>query len=320
MGNQSPTTAPRRSRMILEHIDEQITGSCLLPITSQSVPKQSHHQGQEGKKVVEASLCRASPIRKLTSTRRDPSSGPSAISQHILAHTDKTTEGSLDDDSRTIQSCPPAQKKPVKKRISLCARKPKKPRSLNALPNDLQTIKSCQVAPPRKLKRDTSVASHIMENSSEAKCSLNDDDRPSKSGKTRSELKLEVEVMRENFTGAGHYANNLVMVNRERAKECVRPLTRSVSLDEMASNFARQMAKSSGSQQIHTHLSANMMRGPSVRAIHAAFMSRDRERDNVLSADSKEFGMGTAKGEDGQLYLCQLFGGERVLLTCLDYK
>jgi uncharacterized protein YkwD len=367
MGNESPTTAPRRSRMILQHMDEQITAggsTSLVPITSTSPsgdPKKKSQGQQEeekpaaalttNKKSIEASQCRAIPIRKL-STQSDPSSsGPSSklsrslssrnamtLPDHILlANTDKTTEGSsLDDDSKTVQSCPPpAQTKPRKKRISLCANKhttmdvAKTPCSLNASPGDLPTIKSSPVAAPSKkeLKRGTTQASHtVMANTSsaEAKCSRNDDDdRPSsssRSGRTRSELKLEVDVMRENFTGAGHYANNLVMVNRERAKECVRPLTRSVTLDETASTFAKQMAKSSGSQQIHTHLSVNMMRGPSVRAIHAAFMSRDRERDNIVNADSKEFGMGTAKGEDGQLYLCQLFGSERVLLTCLDYK
>jgi uncharacterized protein YkwD len=336
MGNISPTTVSRRSR-ILQHIDDQTTAS-LLPITSQSDPEQS--QGQEeipaltSKKVAEASQCRAIPIRMIT-TRRDPSAGPSTSSRsrlppkntmtlpkHILANTDKATEGSLDDDSKTIQSCPPLQTKPRKKSVHFGGKHimdvAKKACSHNALQDDLQTIKSCPVASSKELKRGTSLGSHIMANSSDAKCSLND--RPSRSGKTRSVLKLEVDVTRENFTDAGHYANNLVIVNCERAKVCVLPLTRSVTLDETASTFAKQMAKSSGSQQIHTHLSANMMLGPSVRAIHAAFMNRDRERDNILSADSKEFGMGTAKGEDGQIYLCQLFGGERVLLTCLDYK
>jgi uncharacterized protein YkwD len=285
------------------------------------------------------------------------------LPEHILAKNaePKTTEGSLDDDSnKTIQSCP-TRRRPV---LTKTTRKTKIPLAkhimdvANAMQDDLHlhtTVKSsCPVTPSNKkgeLKRGMSLASHVMANNSDheaSKSSLNDDDRtvescpaigsrkkstrkstrrPSslRSGKTRSVLKLEVDVMRDNFMGAGHYANNLVLVNRERAKVCssgVRPLRRSVTLDETASTFAKQMAKSSGlsSQQMHTHLSANMMRGPSVRAIHAALMNRDRERDNILSADSKEFGVGTAKGEDGQLYLCQLFGGERVLLTCLDYK
>jgi hypothetical protein len=133
MGNVSPTTVPRRSR-ILQHIDDQTTGS-LLPITSQeSDPKQS--QGQEEKpaltykKVAEASQCRAIPIRKIN-TRRDPSSDPSTLSrslppkntmtlaEHMLANTDRTTEGSLVDDSKTIQSCPPLQTKPRKKRTNV---------------------------------------------------------------------------------------------------------------------------------------------------------------------------------------------------------
>jgi hypothetical protein len=139
-------------------------------------------------------------------------------------------------------------------------------------------------------------------------------------GKSRSILKLEVDVMRQNFLGAGRYANNLILVNAERIKIGLHLLKRNASLDEMASLYAKEMAESSGATPIHTTHCGNVMRGPSIRTIHASLMERERECGNILSLAFQDFGMGTQKGEDGMLYLCQLFSFGTLVLNCLDFE
>ena len=42
-----------------------------------------------------------------------------------------------------------------------------------------------------------------------------------------------------------------------------------------------------------------------------------RERANMLNPYFQDFGVGTCKGEDGMLYVCQLFS-ERLELSCTD--
>jgi hypothetical protein len=52
--------------------------------------------------------------------------------------------------------------------------------------------------------------------------------------------------------------------------------------------------------------------------MHTAFLNSDREGCNILNSDFEEFGMGTEKGEDGHVYICQLFDVERFFLKRLD--
>jgi uncharacterized protein YkwD len=139
-------------------------------------------------------------------------------------------------------------------------------------------------------------------------------------GKARSILKLEVDVMRQNFLGAGRYANNLILVNAERIKIGLHLLRRNANLDEMASLYAKEMSASSGATPIYTTHCGNVMRGPSIRTIHASLMERERECGNILNPAFQDFGMGTQKGEDGMLYLCQLFSFGTLALNCLDFE
>lgn len=51
----------------------------------------------------------------------------------------------------------------------------------------------------------------------------------------------------------------------------------------------------------------NVGRGGSVSAIQSAFMASSAHRDNILSTLFTEFGVGTAQGSDGQIYVSEVF-------------
>ena len=51
----------------------------------------------------------------------------------------------------------------------------------------------------------------------------------------------------------------------------------------------------------------NVGRGPSVSSIHGAFMGSSSHRANILSTTYTEFGVGTARGSNGDIYVSQVF-------------
>ena len=137
-------------------------------------------------------------------------------------------------------------------------------------------------------------------------------------GKSNSLANL-VEYKEEDLPSTSYFASNHVLVNRERMKRGLRPLTRNLKMDELAREHAQKMADSAGVTPIQTTFVGNVLRGESIRSIHKATMlsSEGRERHNLLNPYFQDFGVGTAKGKDGMLYMCQLFS-ERIERTCRD--
>lgn len=121
-----------------------------------------------------------------------------------------------------------------------------------------------------------------------------------------------------------YFSSNHIMVNEERIKRMIAPLSRLRELDEMARRHAEEMAKSQSlyhsdpatiTNQFHRpfrRMGENVSRGSNLRNIHTNMMVTTEQRPdryNILHRCYTHMGMGTAKGEDGQLYLCQIFRG-----------
>lgn len=128
-----------------------------------------------------------------------------------------------------------------------------------------------------------------------------------------------VQYSAEEIHSTSYFASNHVLVNRERMKRGLRPLTRNIAMDTLARESAEAMADSAGTAPLRTTYVGNVLRGESIRAVHRAVMlnKQGRERANMLNPYFHDFGVGTAKGNDGMLYVCQLFS-ERLELSCTD--
>jgi uncharacterized protein YkwD len=137
-------------------------------------------------------------------------------------------------------------------------------------------------------------------------------------GKSESLSNL-VQYSQEEIHSTSYFASNHVLVNRERMKRGLRPLTRNIAMDTLARDNAQAMADSAGCSPLKTTYVGNVLRGESIRAVHRATMlnREGRERANLLNPYFQDFGVGTAKGEDGMLYVCQLFS-ERLELSCTN--
>ncbi|KAL3917166.1 MAG: hypothetical protein SGILL_004844 [Bacillariaceae sp.] len=137
-------------------------------------------------------------------------------------------------------------------------------------------------------------------------------------GKSNSLMDL-VQYKEEEIHSTSYFASNHVLVNRERMKRGLRPLTRNIHMDDLARKSAQSMAESNGLNPLRTTYVGNVLRGDSIRAIHRSTMQQKqgRERANLLNPYFQEFGVGTCKGTDGMLYMCQLFS-ERLELALTD--
>jgi uncharacterized protein YkwD len=137
-------------------------------------------------------------------------------------------------------------------------------------------------------------------------------------GKSNSLMDL-VQYKEEEIHSTSYFASNHVLVNRERMKRGLRPLTRNIAMDDMARKSARAMAESNGLNPLCTTYVGNVLRGESIRSIHRSTMQQKqgRERANLLNPYFQDFGVGTCKGSDGMLYMCQLFS-ERLVLALAD--
>jgi uncharacterized protein YkwD len=137
-------------------------------------------------------------------------------------------------------------------------------------------------------------------------------------GKSASLMDLQ-QYSEEEIHSTSYFASNHVLVNRDRMKRGLRPLTRNIAMDQIARENAEKMSKATNSTPLPATYVGNVLKGESIRAIHRAIMQNKegRERANVLSPYFQDFGIGTAKGEDGKLYICQLFS-ERLELTITD--
>jgi hypothetical protein len=126
----------------------------------------------------------------------------------------------------------------------------------------------------------------------------------------------------------GKYASNHIMINAERLKRNIPPLRRERHMDQIAREQAQLMAEERKLFQIDTptdlqnrlfihtdvdlsfqRTGMNIGRGKSVGEIHKFMMAALAERNNIHDKRFFSMGMGTAKAENGVLYLCQIFGG-----------
>ena len=116
------------------------------------------------------------------------------------------------------------------------------------------------------------------------------------------------------------------LINKERVRRGIPSLHRSVFLDQTCQRHAQVMAQ----HQRLSHCCETMeelkrllnsdeaagqhvQRGVGISAMHQASMTAQRSGySNILCREFTEFGVGTAKDEEGRLYVVQLFrGGER---------
>jgi uncharacterized protein YkwD len=117
-----------------------------------------------------------------------------------------------------------------------------------------------------------------------------------------------------------YYSSNHILVNRERVLRGLGPLQRCRHLDDLAAVHAQDMAnqltlfQSGCTADVQYRLKSrlvgeNVQCGPDIRAMHHTSMSMHGHtcRTNILSKQLNQFGMATAKGEDGYLYMVQLF-------------
>jgi len=131
------------------------------------------------------------------------------------------------------------------------------------------------------------------------------------------------EKKQQNLPDTWYYSSNHILVNRERALCGLTQLKRVRLLDELARFHAENMAEKTtlfhsvdGLDALKSKVGEakfageNVQRGKSIRWMHTAMMaSGKKSRENILSKKYAEFGMGTAKGSDGKLYMVQLFRG-----------
>ncbi|VEU34873.1 unnamed protein product [Pseudo-nitzschia multistriata] len=137
-------------------------------------------------------------------------------------------------------------------------------------------------------------------------------------GNQESSIDL-IQYKEEEIHSTSYFASNHVLINRERMKRGLRPLTRNVAMDQLARKNAEAMAKSKKCKCLETTYVGNVIRGESIRSIHQSVMlqKQGRERANILNPYFQDFGVGTSKSEDGELYMCQLFS-ERLELPLTD--
>ena len=134
----------------------------------------------------------------------------------------------------------------------------------------------------------------------------------------------KVMVQSKKLPSTDYYCSNHIMVNDERIKRMVAPLSRLRELDDLARYHAEQMAKSERLfhsdpttikhvfQRPFRRMGENVASGANIREIHTNMMEKEEQcsdKYNILHRCYTHMGMGTAKGEDGELYLCQIFRG-----------
>ncbi|CAB9501713.1 expressed unknown protein [Seminavis robusta] len=118
------------------------------------------------------------------------------------------------------------------------------------------------------------------------------------------------------------FTSNHVMVNRIRAKRNVPPLRRSPELDEVARWHAQQMAAKEESAfhpdpadvvarlgKPSRRIGSNVTKGQSTQHMHGKMLEKRGDYNNMIDRRYISFGMGTAKGPDGELYMCQIYRG-----------
>jgi len=152
---------------------------------------------------------------------------------------------------------------------------------------------------------------------------VSDPDKDGESELVDDEAEKLGEVMQRSrkLPGTWYFSSNHVMVNQERTKRVIAPLTRLSELDTIAREQAAAMAAAdklfhSDPASLHTkfnrfsrRMGENVAVGANIREIHKQMMTIPCHKHNILHRRYTHFGMGTATGKDGKLYLCQVFRG-----------
>jgi uncharacterized protein YkwD len=127
-----------------------------------------------------------------------------------------------------------------------------------------------------------------------------------------------------NLPNTDYYSSNHILVNQERVKRVIAPLSRLRELDSLARDHAEAMANAqhlfhsdpcdiqSKFQRPCRRMGENVAVGSNIRDIHVRMMKNtesNTDKNNILHRCYTHMGMATAKGADGQLYLCQIFRG-----------
>ncbi|KAL7573177.1 hypothetical protein ACA910_018838 [Epithemia clementina (nom. ined.)] len=155
--------------------------------------------------------------------------------------------------------------------------------------------------------------------------------------------KRQHQILLATIPGCLGFSSAHTLINKERAMRGRPALKRNTHLDYMCQLHAETMAEQqkllhlTDSQEESRHfLNSNrvgeiIQRGPSVEVMHEQTMEMMRTlkttkdktttrtriptaTKNILGRHFREFGVGTARGEDGKLYMVQLFRGDVVVV------
>lgn len=151
-------------------------------------------------------------------------------------------------------------------------------------------------------------------------------ERPRQRAPRRGQYYSRVASTKERISSAlpitpqlGIFNSNHVLVNRERARHHLPPYRRSRDLDDLARRHAAEMAQRTlvyhsvrSIEELRAkldklHVAENVQSGDSITQMHQHVMSDRKVSFQNIMGNFEEFGMATAKGPDGKLYLCQLF-------------
>ena len=123
----------------------------------------------------------------------------------------------------------------------------------------------------------------------------------------------------------GGFKSFSILINEERTKKGIAPLARSHPLDEFARKHARDMADSIqlyhcnpldlqeayGQEHESRRFGENIVKGSTVQTIWESMKHKSlSDINNIQDRRFTHLGVGTAKGEDGMLYVCQVFRGQ----------
>lgn len=99
------------------------------------------------------------------------------------------------------------------------------------------------------------------------------------------------------------------LVNKSRVKRGLTEFSRNMLMDTIAKQVAQDLAASLGTKCSPTSYYGNVGQGESVQNIHKTMMSQKggTARSNLLAPHFTEIGIGIARGNDGLIYMCQLF-------------
>jgi uncharacterized protein YkwD len=118
----------------------------------------------------------------------------------------------------------------------------------------------------------------------------------------------------------GFLSGNHLLVNKERISRHIPALSRRLELDLLARERAAIMARIGKIRHGDSRLmlkilspckcyAENVACGVSVQEIHLQMLTKDSDLKNMTDRCFAFFGMGTAIGKHGNIYLCQIFTG-----------